>query len=411
MQTTEDKIPFHRAIMLPNLDLARRMIKECNHYVNQLFYAQGHEICGPLHYAAREGNVGAVQLLLEHGAIASLKDLEQQTPLHYVSCCWTEKSYDIYKLLLENGADPNYRDTSGVTPLHRALEYQTLSVVKLLLDNGADVAAVSSGGATALHFAVRNTHVDVIKFIMEMELFEIDSEGKNEWSALQYAAEAGNPVGCEFLLENGALLRREISDIYDKPLSLAILADLEQELAPETVRVLLDYGADIAECSFLKIAAKEDISEAVWTLLIQELAKLKSLNMSVNAGDLKVIKKNHAYKNYYQTCRRELRHMREANFYTNVSVFNVLMESKKVIIGYARNEELVRTFEAHEPNYEIEFPIYFPLLKKHFLRTAKQQRLRRASAKILSELFMFNDESHLVNQKILSYLQDDDLIL
>lgn len=101
--------------------------------------------------------------------------------------------------------------------------------------------------------------------------------------------------------------------------------------------------------------------------------------------------------------------MRETKFYNNVSIFNILTESKKVISAYARNAELIKSLLTSGSCDT--FPIYSDLFRKRFYAVIQKEEMRSSAAKLLSILFNFNDPSHPVNQTILSYLRDDDLLV
>jgi len=93
------------------------------------------DICGraPLHYAAREGRVEAIKLLLERGAYPNAWDNGDKTSLHYAA---ERGDVEIVRLLLEKGAYPNARDYRRRTPLRYAAEYGYSDIVRLLLEHG-----------------------------------------------------------------------------------------------------------------------------------------------------------------------------------------------------------------------------------------------------------------------------------
>ena len=41
--------------------------------------------CTPLHYASREGHLGAIERLLDLGAFLNVKNKDRQSPLHFAA--------------------------------------------------------------------------------------------------------------------------------------------------------------------------------------------------------------------------------------------------------------------------------------------------------------------------------------
>jgi len=115
----------------------------------------------PLHVAARPGHEEAVQVLLDHGAEAhniheaagigdvekvrqflaadaSLIDHEDITggmPLHWAA---VNGKLEVVRMLIEAGANVNARDNGGETPLANACRRQDQETIELLLEHGAE---------------------------------------------------------------------------------------------------------------------------------------------------------------------------------------------------------------------------------------------------------------------------------
>lgn len=392
-----------------NLALARRMLEE-GFDVNGI----NHD-APPLHFAANIGNLQAVQLVLQYEPDVNLKFSEKQwTALH---CAISAENYDIFKLLLEKGANCNERNTWGATPFHRVLRNNNMQVVQLFMNHGADIKVTDIHGRTALHYAALNiNNIDVIQFVLEQG-FDIECSDHHGYSPLHYAATIGNAGGCEFLLEHGAMVNKKNMQTEHTPLSGVVYSsyklqdDLTRMRYVRVLQKILEFGANVSHKiqheSILEIAADEQINQLIRDTLIQHMAKLTSLELSVDQYDLQTIENHDCYKVYYQRCLQEFQFMKRTRFYNNVTIFNVLMNSEKVISGFARNEELLEALE--EGDYGAQLPIYFSSLKKRFYTRVEKHRSRNLAAQIVSKIFKFNNPLNLVNCKILSFLSDGDL--
>lgn len=264
-------------------------------------------------------------------------------------------------------------------------------------------------GATALHLAALNRHVDVIKYMIDLQKFDITSKTSEDSSVLDYAARYGNLEVCQFLLKLGVL-----DDVEARQaayvLLMVVLLTPENKLQAQTVQLLLNYGACMTigegRPSILHWATHERTRQNTRNVLMRYVAKREHLNPSLSETEQRLIEDSDCYRKYYKMCSEELQQMKDAKFYNNVSAFNILTDTHKVISGYARNEELLKAFE--EANFGNMFPIYGSAMIKRFCTAVERKTLRLPAAKILGDLLQFNDPIHPVNQKILSYLEDAD---
>lgn len=120
----------------------------------------------PLSWAACEGHVSLVQLLLDLGASRNSMDINWHTPL-----LWAAKTgqRDVVELLVNLGADKQSRDKYGQSPLSLAAKYGQRTVVEFLLKAGADVDSRDNNGQTALLWAANQDHPDIVKLLLENE--------------------------------------------------------------------------------------------------------------------------------------------------------------------------------------------------------------------------------------------------
>lgn len=149
-------------------------------------YYKSKNYFSPLHYAARNGSVRILELLLKNGVDPNVQDRFQVTPLHVAS----ENGHKIcVTRLLDAGADQNAKTRSftnphswylsfdpgpgahkpykeGTSPLHLAVVNRHLDCVRALMWYGADCNGVNSLGETALYLAAREGFTDCIMTLL-----------------------------------------------------------------------------------------------------------------------------------------------------------------------------------------------------------------------------------------------------
>lgn len=364
--------------------------------------------------AVRENDLPAAQLLFELGAHVDARASNGNTPLHWASVRSAEENnYEMIKLLLEKGADHNDQPVAQTSPFLSALDNRSSRIIQLFLEYGADATGVDYEAICA----VMNPHFDAFEFILTRWAIDIERRPPNHnHSALDAAAGVNNgrfasAEKCEFLIKCGAQVNTRNPRNNDTPLAIAV----SQQKDPRVVQVLLDQGANVTDkvgtesnMSIFCIATSKNDNENIINLLIRQMAIRKYMNLIVYDEDLQRIENNDSYKKYYEMCIQELDQMHVNRFYGNISFLNILVKSENIIAGYARNDSLVKAlFE--ENDYESKFPTYFGSLKARLSTEVLKQRSRILAAKTLSNLLNFDHPFHLINQKILSYINDADL--
>lgn len=116
----------------------------------------------PLLVAAKDGDLVAARLLLEHGA--SLKP-RIRSGTAALGLAARQGSVEMVQLLLTHGAPVDARSRSGTTALMLASSCGHAEAVRALLNAGADQAVRNTKGVTALEYAQRRKHTAVVKLL------------------------------------------------------------------------------------------------------------------------------------------------------------------------------------------------------------------------------------------------------
>lgn len=138
------------AIREPSLKAASLLVDAPKVNLN-IFNALGES---PLMLAALKGHLALTDKLVKKGADVNKTGW---TPLHYAA---SNGHVEVIKLLLENHAYIDAESPNGSTPLMMASMYGNPQSVKLLLDEGADPLLKNQLGLTALQFAQRGNRPD-----------------------------------------------------------------------------------------------------------------------------------------------------------------------------------------------------------------------------------------------------------
>ncbi len=228
---------------------------------------QGDEDAGntALHFAAQEGRVPMVELLLARGADVNALNNFHQTPLH-LAATWNEAL--VVHRLLECGADPAAVDDQGKTPLELARMQEHMELWHAMLgsqlrratatgDLLAVMSALTSGalvdsknntsGDTSLHVAAKNGHASIIGTLLDHtpdpvgSLSILNDAGD---APLHVAARAGEIEGIRIILSVPGIDPNMVNSEGDTALHIAA-----GEGWMQAVQELFKGDADLNKCS------------------------------------------------------------------------------------------------------------------------------------------------------------------
>ncbi|XP_026568844.1 ankyrin repeat domain-containing protein 26 isoform X2 [Pseudonaja textilis] len=120
----------------------------------------------PLHFACANGYTDIVTFLVDNKCQLDICDKEKRSPLMKAVECQQEFCA-IY--LLEHGADPNLKDIDNNTALHFAACNSNVSLAKYLIEKKADIEAQNKDGCTPLIVAVAENNREMVEFLLQQK--------------------------------------------------------------------------------------------------------------------------------------------------------------------------------------------------------------------------------------------------
>lgn len=192
----------------------------------------------PLHHAAAQGDVNAVQHLVDAGANVNVKDREQWTPLMKAAA---EGHADCMQVLIRASCLVDERSDTQETALHMAARYCQTDAIRLLLKHGARASAKNMWDNTPLHL-----------------LSHSPTEGTTEAAELLLGAKGVDKDA----LNNQGVPAVFLSVFYRNILLLRCLVSVKASLAQitRTSRGLLHYAAAFADAEVLLFLHEQELS-------------------------------------------------------------------------------------------------------------------------------------------------------
>ena len=192
----------------------------------------------PLFYAARYGNLKAMQNLVEAGANINKKVGEESLTALMVA---SERGHvELVRYLLNSGASIDARDSTirGATSLHIASESGHAEVVRVLIEAGASLNMTLDNRSTALYLACRNGEIGVVDVLLRARA-DINLSNDSGCSSLLAASEKGHLQIVRALILAGADVDKENTDGTTPLCKAAQLGHVE------VVKDLLEAGAQV----------------------------------------------------------------------------------------------------------------------------------------------------------------------
>ena len=146
-------------------------------------------VAGPLHDAARAGDIAQARSLIEAGTDLNAIGEDGETPLTSAVLGGHE---ELAVLLLDRGADIRASNSGGFTPLHAAAYSNALGLAERLIDLGIDVTDRNNkAGVPPLHVAAEEGHAEVAKLLIDRGA-DVEAHEANGYTALTRAIWRGH---------------------------------------------------------------------------------------------------------------------------------------------------------------------------------------------------------------------------
>ena len=211
-----------------------------------------------LHWAAFQGYIKIVKLLIENKADINARDNKGYTPLLDAAF---KGNIDIANLLISKGADVNARDDNGSTPLSWAVEYNRIDIVRLLINKNADIGIADNIGCTAIDYADENKKEymeNIFKEKVKRKEYEKQKKQREKEAKIKAAEEAERKKQAKLEEEKKVKEKLQHKKEFLENISKGF-KHISENKFPEALKLLRDIGFpedEIEKIEILKLKSK-----------------------------------------------------------------------------------------------------------------------------------------------------------
>lgn len=318
---------------------------------------------------------------------------------------------ELVKTLLDKNADLNESlKRRENTPLHIATIKRYKVITKILLKAGADVKMKNIEGQTALHVSEDE--------IISQALIDYGSDvcggDKKNCTPLHSAcAGKGDVKTIKCLLKNGANINA--LDLHGRTPIMHVLGhpDLEVQSNPHpTPHKILPFLLKYSDINVIDRHGKHILNtgplKAGLFMVLHHIAKLKVQNQFIHPSILNEIFNDKISKNNFSVFIQDLLEAKATKLSNSwVSYFHLLTDSKKRLIKYAGNRNLLEDFK--KSDVINKFPFYGKPIHERFSKAIETRKIWDNVAVTMSNLLPIFDSYHLIIRNIIDCLTTKDL--
>ena len=162
------------------------------------------------------------------------------TPLFYAA---TNGHLDVVKLLLERGVCADTADAEGTTPFHVACRRGDVALAETLADHGVDIDKLASDGQSALEVAVAHERKSVVAWLSRIQSVPattpklVAALQRRAWAMLSITPQSGGLLSYDLLELTGKTVPNRVSwqfamSIVGSPVERSFKPTTMQRLAP-----------------------------------------------------------------------------------------------------------------------------------------------------------------------------------
>ncbi|KAH3766118.1 ankyrin repeat protein [Pelomyxa schiedti] len=291
VQNGERLLPVHEAARNGSLEALQTFL-ECG-FPNYLTAFSGDKY-QPLHYAVMEGRLNVIRFLQNFG----YSEKAPKTPLHLAAT--RNEAHSAQELIHKFPVDT--RDTLGVTPLMEAAIQGNTEITKLLLSKDADATTVDLAGKTPLHYAAAGGNIATVNALLDTGKVNVEAEDKDGRTPVAHAVLHNNGDMVRHLVNSKRVNPSHIDKDGNTPLTLAaavgcthatsallecnvsanettqdgvpaLLVALDSEF-PDVAGLLLKSGAQVNVSNSVGLTPLHLASQKGYSFLTKELIKM-----------------------------------------------------------------------------------------------------------------------------------------
>lgn len=189
-----------------------------------------------LHFAAFNGDLQLIQLLLSKKASLDVENFDGNTPL-----VMAVKGHQLQAIreLVKGGANINKATSIGSTAIHHAASMGYIDCMRLLKELGANIVFEKTEAGSLLHWASHSGSIPCVGTVLYDFKIPVNSVDKHGGTALMVAIHVQKLDVAAFLLENGADPNIAIPEDGTTPLHVAV-----EMGSLDAVKLLCSCGAN-----------------------------------------------------------------------------------------------------------------------------------------------------------------------